>query len=616
MTGPFLAAAVAVMALAAPRPAGTQEMYAVFVGINDYMAYEDEPGGDLEGAEQDALLMREVLVERWGLAEENTLTLLSLEATKEAIHESITGWLAERAGPGDLAIFYFAGHGAQVYDLDGDEPDGLDETLAPTDILPLSSANDIRDDEFRQWLLSVGSDVVVILDSCHSGTATRGGTMRTRSLDRPLPPEGGREPERVRQQYDPESMADGSTTILELSAAGPNQSAMEGDFRLTDRDGTEARGAFTYHLVRELWRASPGASYEDLLSNLVSSLKADQFMQDPQLTGSGGRALFRSVQSKAGPALVLPGSTRSQAALTASVRILSRSGRDVVLSGGDVAGATVGSRFRTASGGVVEVTSIQFSESRGVVIDGDAAVGERASLTSIALPAVRVLVDASALPDSTRSTLRAGLARFAGIDLAQGGSAASDLYLVPAESGPGTEVLGRDGQVRSVVPDSAGSSGWYRGTLQALDREWVARAMAALANPARPFAIDIAVTREDGRGGAIAATVTVTSSAAGYLTLLALAPDGTLTTLTPLGGTDRLKADDPMALALGAHVNPMVGPGRGFLLAVVTSAKLDIGSPAAAARPRDPIVLLRLALEEVATRIDSASSWNSRLLVF
>ena len=130
--------------------------------------------------------------------------------------------------------------------------------------------------------------------------------MRTRSLDRPLPPEGGREPERVRQQYDPESMADGSTTILELSAAGPNQSAMEGDFRLTDRDGTEARGAFTYHLVRELWRASPGASYEDLLSNLVSSLKADQFMQDPQLTGSGGRALFRSVQSKAGPALVLP----------------------------------------------------------------------------------------------------------------------------------------------------------------------------------------------------------------------------------------------------------------------------------------------------------------------
>ena len=163
----------------------------------------------------------EVLIERWGLREENSRTLLSLEATKDAIRESITGWLASQAGPGDLAIFYFAGHGAQVFDLDGDEPDGLDETLAPTDIMLLSSERDIRDDELRVWLETIPAQVLVILDSCHSGTATRGtGPMRPRILDRPLPPEGGNEPDVVRQRYDPESMADGNTSIIEVAAAG------------------------------------------------------------------------------------------------------------------------------------------------------------------------------------------------------------------------------------------------------------------------------------------------------------------------------------------------------------------------------------------------------------
>jgi len=275
-------------------PAGAQETFAVFVGINDYIEFEDEPGGDLQGAEGDALLMKQVLVERWDVPEEHTLTLLSRDATKVAIRESITGWLAEHAGPDDLAIFYFAGHGAQVYDLDGDEPDGLDETLAPTDVLPLSSVNDIRDDEFREWLSHVRTEVVVILDSCHSGTATRaGGEMRTRSLERPIPPEDGNEPERVRQAYDPESMADGTTRILELAAAAPNQSALEGPFGGTETKAPEQRGAFTWFLAQELAEAQPDMTYEDILRSVAESLFEGDFPQSPQITGEGDRALFR-----------------------------------------------------------------------------------------------------------------------------------------------------------------------------------------------------------------------------------------------------------------------------------------------------------------------------------
>jgi len=280
------------------RPAQAQTKHAVFVGIDDYIEYGAPPNGDLLGAESDARLMKQVLIERWGLEEENTLTLLGRAATKAAIRDAITIWLAGRARPGDLAIFYFAGHGSQVFDLSGDEPDGLDETLAPVDVLPLSSANDIRDDEFGAWLSMVRTDVVVILDSCHSGSATRGGgeTTRTRTLDRPIPPEDGTEPEVVRQRYDPESMVDGSTKMFELAAAGPNESALEGSFEAGDGSDEGQHGAFTHFLVDELREAPSTASYEDILRAVTTRLDAQGMEQRPQFTGDAGTPLFRALE--------------------------------------------------------------------------------------------------------------------------------------------------------------------------------------------------------------------------------------------------------------------------------------------------------------------------------
>jgi len=289
---PWALALVPLLALTAGGLSG-QELHGLFIGINDYVEYEGVDAGDLQGAEGDALLMRRVMQERWGLDPANTKTLLSREATKREIRDAVTGWLAGRVEPGDLAVFYFAGHGAQAFDLDGDEPDGLDETLAPADVLPLSSANDIRDDEFRLWLSTLSADIVVILDSCHSGTATRGGEMRARALDRPLPPEGGREPEAVRQRPDAESMTDpvGRPTIVELAAAAPNQSAMEGPFGVAG-GAVEQRGAFTWMLVQELLSAEEGASYADVIERVARRLQDRDLQQNPHVTGPAGTVLF------------------------------------------------------------------------------------------------------------------------------------------------------------------------------------------------------------------------------------------------------------------------------------------------------------------------------------
>lgn len=287
-----LVLAVALVACAA-APAHAQTMHAVIIGIDDYIEFEDEPGGDLLGAEADAHAMEAVLTDHWGLEPRNTRMLLGRSATKEAIRDAVTGWLAARVAPGDIAVFYFAGHGAQAYDMDGDEPDALDETLAPADVLRTSSVNDIRDDEFRTWLQAVPSQIVVILDSCHSGTATRAsGPMRARALDRPLPPEDGQEPKAVRQAPDTEAMADGRDRILELAAAAPNQSAMEGP--AIDDPATHG-GVFTRFLVEQLESAPADATYQDVIEEITWRMEDEEFIQRPQINGKGSGALFRPI---------------------------------------------------------------------------------------------------------------------------------------------------------------------------------------------------------------------------------------------------------------------------------------------------------------------------------
>lgn len=58
----------------------------------------------------------------------------------------------------------------QVQDLDGDEEDGLDETLMPVDY---EDVGHIVDDEIHSILvdgLQAGSSLTSVIDTCHSGT--------------------------------------------------------------------------------------------------------------------------------------------------------------------------------------------------------------------------------------------------------------------------------------------------------------------------------------------------------------------------------------------------------------------------------------------------------------
>ncbi len=81
---------------------------------------------------------------------------------------------------GDLFLLTYSGHGGQVPDVNGDEPDKKDETWCLFD-------GQLIDDElyFELSKFRAGVRILVLSDSCHSGSVTR-------ELPPPPPPPGQR----------------------------------------------------------------------------------------------------------------------------------------------------------------------------------------------------------------------------------------------------------------------------------------------------------------------------------------------------------------------------------------------------------------------------------------
>jgi hypothetical protein len=105
--------------------------------------------------------------------------LLTRKATRANLLAGIRA-AAKALKSGDLFFMSYSGHGGQVPDTNGDEADGKDETWCLYD-------GQLIDDELYYELSRFGAGVriLVLSDSCHSGTVTR-------ELPPPPPPPGQR----------------------------------------------------------------------------------------------------------------------------------------------------------------------------------------------------------------------------------------------------------------------------------------------------------------------------------------------------------------------------------------------------------------------------------------
>src|SRR5205085_8251420 len=106
-------------------------------------------------------------------------TLLNEQATRVGMLAAFDTFVAS-TNTGDVVFFYYAGHGSQMPDREGDEPSGIDSTLVPVDSFcgfGKGAENlDITDDEIHLRLMELGKRtdcITLIIDACHSGTITR-----------------------------------------------------------------------------------------------------------------------------------------------------------------------------------------------------------------------------------------------------------------------------------------------------------------------------------------------------------------------------------------------------------------------------------------------------------
>jgi hypothetical protein len=136
-------------------------IYALHLGIDKY------PGGNaLYKCVADAKLLQK---------RTKGEVLLDKHCSRKNLLKEVPAFIRS-AGPGDQVILSYSGHGSQVRDTSGDEPDKLDETMVTVDLW------DIRDDIVYLWLMELNPKARgwLICDSCFSGTIHRAAPLLTR----------------------------------------------------------------------------------------------------------------------------------------------------------------------------------------------------------------------------------------------------------------------------------------------------------------------------------------------------------------------------------------------------------------------------------------------------
>ena len=262
---------------------------ALCIGINNY------PGTDMDlaGCVNDANDWAALLASRGFHVDK----LLDGQATKAGMVAGFRGVIGA-AVSGDVVVITFSGHGTYEFDTDGDEEDGLDEALCPYDV----QSNDavLTDDEIHALLKARkdGVTLVLISDSCHSGTVNRA-IARNDNAARPrfMPPENWMSKRHLSAQVAGKPRRAEITHVGESAFAGngfdPGEVLLAGceegenHFSYDANIAGRANGAFTYYALKTLKTLPDTATYADWHAAITPDcLPTMAYDQTPQIVGS------------------------------------------------------------------------------------------------------------------------------------------------------------------------------------------------------------------------------------------------------------------------------------------------------------------------------------------
>jgi len=280
--------AIAVLMTMLPAMTALAEQRALLIGVGHYSA----KGIDLPGIDLDIDRMQDTL-NLMGFEDSQIHRLLDDKATSKNVIREASTWLKQGVQEDDRVIFYFSGHGSNIPDLDGDEPDGVDEVLVTHDVRRVTQ-NGVRtltgvvtDDKLATIIAGIPSkNVWIIVDACHSGTVSRSMTLDNLSLGTdevyvktftyPGMPEGH---EFV---VDRELVDEGEANFVSTSAAGDGEKAI----------GTMSGGMFTIGLTEAIAKISKTGgtvTVNDLRDSAAAYIKEhvdEARLHTPQVNGN------------------------------------------------------------------------------------------------------------------------------------------------------------------------------------------------------------------------------------------------------------------------------------------------------------------------------------------
>jgi len=404
---------------------------------------------NLHGPSVDVASMQVLLKESYGFQDIRVLD--EQQATRKGILAAIDQLVAD-THPGDLVVFYYAGHGSQRLDTLSSK-NHLDETIVPVDAL--KGAEDIRDKElalrFDKIVYDKHAHLTAIYDSCHSGTMARGITTSVQRYlsydDRDVAEEKKKDPTTV-TELDLKQIPQKGDAII-IAAAASTESAVEALYS----DDRQYHGAFTRALVRVLQSSTQTLSADDVVAEVSNMLHADPVpFQQPSVEGRTQQSLFGD----------------PVAAHALHVHVAKVSATTVTLDMGSAAGFDVGTQFTAIDavpGGqkaLIEVRRIDEPlASTAQVVGGPASVkvGQTFELTKMTYPQAARLVIFAPKPEPVLSAaVSATKALFPGLTWLDDPTAQPiDFLVVDGEQG----WVAYDQRGHAVAPGSTSKGGAF-----------------------------------------------------------------------------------------------------------------------------------------------------------
>lgn len=212
--------------------------------------------------------------------------------------EDLKGKLKE----GYSAVIHYSGHGQQVSDKEGEEIDGLDEALVPIDA-PVNAhfggedyqgEKHITDDELGAVLndirtvLGEEGHLVMLMDACHSGTGSRGGTNKARGTSAPYIWKDLSD--KARGTSDSKFM-DEDEELMAKFVLFSGSSAHQLNYETRDDEGNSV-GSLSYAFAKACGELEEDYTYRQLFAKIQSIMAVKAANQDPLVEGDVDYKMF------------------------------------------------------------------------------------------------------------------------------------------------------------------------------------------------------------------------------------------------------------------------------------------------------------------------------------